>query len=201
MTVQGITLIVTILIFVVTMIINSINTFIERKKRWYIEVVVGQSLDLISVFYEELLIKFKTNKKSLKESESQLVLNDFLVLKALKSQELDEIKNKFNFKLLPVFESFDKNLSLKLKENLLSFQDIYTEGLESESELTELVYGLEQSKRDFYEVLYSPIKESQYLKTISQTIILFLSMIGIIILTFIAIYAEEILLFLKFINT
>jgi hypothetical protein len=180
---ETITLFVTVLIFIISAIFNNFYIYDDRRKRWYIDIVINSNLEKVDKFFEDILKEFKDSHEYLTNNYTEVSVN-YLEDKAKHTQALKIIQNRFNFKIIPFFKSYNSSLSIDLKNSLLDFQDIYTEslGIENSRNYDELVKELIESKRKFYEILYRPIKESLISRINVEKLLLYILLIVFIIL-------------------
>ncbi|APY08445.1 hypothetical protein BWZ20_09115 [Winogradskyella sp. J14-2] len=183
MKIEELGLIITVIIFGLSVAFNNYQMYHDRKKSWYIEIIVNSNLEKIEKFFKSIFNEFKESRKQLL-SDYKEITKEYLENKAKKEKSLHKLKNSFHFEILPLFKSYDINLAKKLEDELMKFQDVYTEniGIENKSDTEKIIRELRESKRSFYDTLYSPIKSSFFQKLQADKILLYLLIILFILL-------------------
>ncbi|WP_296378154.1 hypothetical protein [Winogradskyella sp.] len=172
MGIEEIGLIITIIIFMLSVAFNNYQMYVDRNKRWYVEIIINSNFQKIDGFFKKTLGEFKKSRKFLIDNYSD-VSGSYLEQKAIRTRKLDKLKNSFHFEILPIFKSYDIKLAQLLEDELMRFQDVYTEsiGIENNKKTDEIIKELIERKRAFYNVLYNPIKASFFQKIKTEIIL------------------------------
>lgn len=183
MATETIALIVTVIIFLITTILNNLNIIDDRKKRWYVEIIINSNLEKIDCFFKLALEKFKTHKKNL-TSNHENVGNEYLIDKAKSTKEINDLQNKFQFEIIPIFKSYDNHIAKDLSNILERFRDYYTDniGIETIKTAADITDELEEIKSSFYKRLYKPVTNSLYNNLNLEKLLLWVLLVLFIVL-------------------
>ncbi len=173
MKIEEIGLVLTVIIFLLSIALNNYQMYYDRKKSWYMSIIINSNLEKIDSFFKEIFKEFKESRKYLVNTYSEPT-PEYIIDKAKKEKKLHRLKDNFHFEMLPVFKSYNIKLSSKLEDALMMFQDTYTDniGIENKEDTTKIINELIESKRNFYDVLYSPIKSSFFQRMSPENLLL-----------------------------
>jgi hypothetical protein len=138
----------------------------DRRKDWYLKVLVEPNLKLINKFFEDCIESLQKSMDDLKSSDSQ-THQEFKKTRAKSVFDFQDIKRKFEFEFLYLVKPFDYKLSEALNNVILKMEDFFTSTIGSEDyssfENANLARTLQQHKSEFYQFLYTPLSRSNKL--------------------------------------
>lgn len=177
-----IAVIVTLVIFLITMIASNINAAADRKKRWYMDVLVNPNLPQFKEFFSSFLDEFKKEKRKIdgfnnKKSPAYTIAN------ATAKRNLKNIVSKFLFEITPAYRSYDSELAESIRNVIFEFQDACTKLIDKEDiNNRQTTRELEEIKKKFYLTIYGPLRENWYERISSERVVLWLFLIMFLII-------------------